>query len=70
GCHRKNRQSNRQKPEITRQAHQSTVLRSLQIHGCHRVGQTVLQQTRTRNRHVFCIRFRSGTGIRSLLHNF
>ncbi|WP_249197628.1 recombinase family protein, partial [Gluconobacter kondonii] len=26
-----NRQSNRQKPEITKQAHQSTVLRSLQI---------------------------------------
>ncbi|WP_262411463.1 HAD hydrolase family protein, partial [Acetobacter tropicalis] len=31
GCHRKNRQSNRQKPEITRQAHQSTVLRSLHL---------------------------------------
>ncbi|NHO42746.1 hypothetical protein GOB83_11245, partial [Acetobacter fabarum] len=33
GCHRKNRQSNRQKPEITRQAHQSTVLRSLHLKG-------------------------------------
>ncbi|KAA8383338.1 hypothetical protein FOH22_17150 [Acetobacter tropicalis] len=31
GCHRKNRQSNRQKPEITRQAHQATVLRSLHL---------------------------------------
>ncbi|MCX2567418.1 hypothetical protein OQ496_13275, partial [Acetobacter suratthaniensis] len=29
--HLKNRQSNRQKPEITRLAHQSTVLRSLQV---------------------------------------
>ncbi|MEZ7137983.1 hypothetical protein ACBR42_16510, partial [Komagataeibacter sp. SM21] len=31
GCQRKNRQSNRQKPEITGHAHQLTVLRSLQI---------------------------------------
>ncbi|MBF0852227.1 sigma-70 family RNA polymerase sigma factor [Gluconobacter sp. R71646] len=29
----KNRQSNRQKPEITSQAHQPTVLRSLQVRG-------------------------------------
>ncbi|WP_415506872.1 DUF4214 domain-containing protein [Acetobacter sp.] len=31
GGHRKNRQSNRQNPEITGQAHQSGVLRSLHI---------------------------------------
>ncbi|PYD55309.1 hypothetical protein CFR75_17395 [Komagataeibacter xylinus] len=31
GRHRKNRQSNRQNPEITGQAHQSRVLRSLHL---------------------------------------
>ncbi|PHY93144.1 hypothetical protein CSR02_13130 [Acetobacter pomorum] len=35
GRHRKNRQSNRQNPEITGQAHQSRVLRSLQIVSVH-----------------------------------
>ncbi|MGY6771121.1 hypothetical protein OQZ28_15810 [Komagataeibacter sp. NFXK3] len=33
GRHRKNRQSNRQNPEITGQAHQSRVLRSLHMIG-------------------------------------
>ncbi|MEZ7137751.1 hypothetical protein ACBR42_15190, partial [Komagataeibacter sp. SM21] len=41
GCQRKNRQSNRQKPEITGHAHQLTVLRSLHLHQSKDMKQAV-----------------------------